>query len=103
MDKWYNILKTITIKTCHQFHLLASPRVIQKWNIIQLSQKSTPFDAFDEIYQIVIDGISDNMASLVQSSKYGVINTADKPTEGFYVIMFTSESYKLQDNTTIDR
>ena len=32
------------------------------WNIIKLSQKSTPFDAFDEIYQVVLDGISDNMA-----------------------------------------
>ena len=31
-------------------------------NIIQLSQKSTPSDAFDEIHQVVLDGISDNMA-----------------------------------------
>ena len=52
---------------------------------------------------VVIDGISDNMASLVQSVKYGSINTTGKPKKGFYVIMFTSESYKLQDNTTIDR
>ena len=27
----------------------------------------------------------------------------DKATNGFYVIMFTSESYTLQDNTTIYR
>ena len=26
----------------------------------------------------------------------------DKATNAFYVIMFTSESYTLQDNTTID-
>ena len=30
--------------------------------IIRLLQKSIPPDAFDEIYQVVIDGISDNMA-----------------------------------------
>ena len=35
-------------------------------NIILLSQKSTPSDAFDEIHQFVLDGISDNMASLVE-------------------------------------
>ena len=29
------------------------------WNIIQLSQKSTPSDAFDEIHQVSIDVISD--------------------------------------------
>ena len=65
-------------------------------------QKSTPYDAFDEIHQIVLDGISDNMASLVQSRKYGAIITTDMATNGFYVLMFTSEAYTLKDNTKID-
>ena len=64
--------------------------------------EQTPSDAFDEIQQVVSDGITENMASLVESEKYGSINTIDKTTNGFYVIMFTSESYTLQDNTTID-
>ena len=72
------------------------------WNIILLSQKSTPSDTFDEIHQVVIDGISDNMTLLVESGKYGSINTTDTKTNGFYVIMLTSEAYTLQDNTTID-
>ena len=42
------------------------------------------------------------MASLVESGKYGAINTNDTSTNGFYVIMFTSGVYKLQENTTID-
>ena len=42
------------------------------------------------------------MASLVKSGKYGAINTTDTSTNGFYVIMFTSGAYKLQENTTID-
>ena len=37
------------------------------WNIIELSPKSTSSDTFDEINQVVLDGISDNMASLVES------------------------------------
>ena len=72
------------------------------WNIIQLSQKSTPSDAFDEIHQVVLDGKSDNIASLFESGKYGAINATETTTNGFYVIMFTSEAYKLQDNTIID-
>ena len=60
------------------------------WNIILLSQKSTPSDAFDEIHQVVIDGIIDNMASLVESVNYGVINTTDRATNGLYVIIFAS-------------
>ena len=42
------------------------------------------------------------MESLVESVTYGAINTTDTSTNGFYVIMFTSGAYKLQDNTTID-
>ena len=71
-------------------------------NIIQLSHDSTPSDAFDEINQVVIDGISYNMASLVESVQYVSINITDKETNGFYVIILTSESYTIQDNTTID-
>ena len=43
------------------------------------------------------------MDSLVESGKYGAINTTDTSTNGFYVIMFKSGSYTLQENTTIDR
>ena len=42
------------------------------------------------------------MASLVESGTYGAINTTDTSTNGFYVIMFTSGAYTLQENTTID-
>ena len=42
------------------------------------------------------------MASLVQSGKYCSINKTDTATNGFYVIIFTSEAYTLQNNTTID-
>ena len=43
------------------------------WNIIELSSKSTSYETFDEIHQVVLDSISDNMASLVESGKYGAI------------------------------
>ena len=42
------------------------------------------------------------MTSLVESGKYGAINTTDTSTYGFYGIMFTSGAYTLQENTTID-
>ena len=56
------------------------------WNIIHLPPKSTPFEDFDEIHHVFLDDISDNMASLVQSGYYGVINTYYTTTNGFYVI-----------------
>ena len=70
-------------------------------NIIELTPKSTPFEAFDEIDQVVLDVISENMASLFKSGMYGAINIDDTTTNGLYVIQFLSEAYTLQNNTTI--
>ena len=64
--------------------------------------KSTSSDTFDEIHQVVLDGISDNMALLVESVKYGAINTTDTSTNGFYFIIFKPGAYTLQEDTTID-
>ena len=47
----------------------------KNWNIIQFPSKSTSSDKFDEIHQVVLDGISDNMESLFESGTYGAINT----------------------------
>ena len=66
-----------------------------------MSQKSTPYNAFDEIRQVFLGRISDNLALLVQYGKYGDINTTDTEINKFYVTMLTSEAYTLQDNTTI--
>ena len=69
---------------------------------MQFSHKSTPYDVFDEIHQVVLDGISNNVALLVESGKYGAINTTGTKTNVFFVIMFASEAYTLQDNTAIE-
>ena len=66
-----------------------------------MSQKSTPSDAFDGKHQVVLDGISDSMASLVESVNYVYINTTYTETNLFYVIMFISKSYTIQYNMTI--
>ena len=42
------------------------------------------------------------MASLVESGTYGAIETTDTSTNGFYIIMFISGAYTLQENTTMD-
>ena len=64
--------KPVTNCTC--WPVLGS---FNNWNIIQLSQKSTPSNTFFEIHQVGTDGISDNMALVVESGKYGDINTTD--------------------------
>ena len=58
-------LKPVT--KCTYWPVLGS---FNNWNIIEFSQKPTPSKTFFEIHQVVLDGISDNMASLVESGKF---------------------------------
>ena len=55
------------VTNCTYWKVLGS---FKHFNIIRLSQNSTPSDSFDEIHQVFLDGISDHMASLVESGKY---------------------------------
>ena len=72
------------------------------WNIITFSHKATTSEAFGDIRQGVLDVISENMASLVQSGNYFSINITDTSAMGYCVIKFVSEAYTLQDDTTCD-
>ena len=70
------------------------------WNIINLTPKSIPFAAFDEIHQVVIDGISDNIASLIQSGGYGVSDRSDKTKTDF---MLLNSSFRHIHNKIIQK
>ena len=43
------------------------------------------------------------MDPLVQSGKYGAMNTTDTSTMGYYVIKFFLETYTLQEGTTCNK
>ena len=51
------------------------------------------------MHQVVIYGISENMASLVKTGKYGAINAEDTTTLGCYVVKYLSKPYTLQKTT----
>ena len=65
------------VKYCTYWSVLGS---YKNCNIIQLTPKSTLFEAFDEIHKVVLDSTSDNMASSVQPGMHSVINKDDTTT-----------------------
>ena len=71
------------------------------WNIIQFNNKRTPIEYFDALHKVFLDGISDNIASLLQLDQYDATNESYPTTMGYYVIKYLSEPYKLQENRTI--
>ena len=71
---------------------------LNNWNIINLTNKNTLSEDFDEVNQLVLDGISNNMSSLVHTGKYGAINTADTKTLGRDVVKYLYQSYTLKED-----
>ena len=57
---------------------------------------------FNDIHNIVLDGISDNMVLLAKSGKYGAINTVDTMAIGYYVVKNVSENLPLQEDITTE-
>ena len=53
---------------------------LNNWNTIKFTNKYTSSEDFDAMHKVVIDGISDNITSLVQLGKYGSIIAADTTT-----------------------
>ena len=65
-------------------------------NILPFSQKAKSCEEIDKIHQVLLDGISDNMTALVQTGKYGAINTIDTTKMGYYVKTIMSLAYTLK-------
>ena len=49
------------VTDCNYWPVIGS---YNNWNIIEITPKLTPFEAFDDIHQVVLDGIIRNVASL---------------------------------------
>ena len=71
--------------------------------MIQFTNKTTINENFYSVNKVVLDGISDNISALFQNGKYGVINTTDPTTIGYYVVKVLSEPHKLQYYKKIDK
>ena len=53
-------------------------------------------EAFEEIHQVFLHGVSYNMVMLVQYGEYSSMNITYYITIDYYVIKFVSEAYTLQ-------
>ena len=84
-------------------HILACVRLLQNWNIIQFTNKTTTNKDFDEVHKGVLDGISDKISGLFQNGKYGATEPIYPTTMSQYDLKFLSEPYMLQGDKTVDK
>ena len=84
-----------TFVGCIYWPLLGS---LNNQNIIHFTNENISSEELDEVHQVVLDRISDNMASFVQKGGCGTINEIYETTLGYYVLKYFSESYTLQND-----
>ena len=63
---------------------------------IQFTNKNKLSEEFSDMHKVVLDGISANMTSLVQTEKYGAINAADPRIIGYYALKYITDNFTLQ-------
>ena len=71
------------------------------WNTIQLTNKNSFPNDFDDIHNVFLDGIRENMVSLVQEVKYGDINASYLTIIGYLIAQCVSDDFALQQDTTL--
>ena len=59
-------------------------------NITNFTNKTTPSEDLDDFYKVLLDGIIDNIESLVQYGNYYDINMANITTIIYYVGTYLS-------------
>ena len=72
-------------------------------NIIPFNNKIKSSEYFYDLYNVVFDGISENMELLLQTGKYGgAIRRTDPKTMVYFIVKFLSNTVTSQEDNTID-
>ena len=58
----------------------------KNWNMVDFSHKAEYSENIDKINKVILYSISDNMAGLLKTVKYGAINKTDATKMVYYVI-----------------
>ena len=66
--------------------------------MIQFTNKAIKSEELDGVHNVILDGISDSMSSLVQLGKCVAINEEDTTTMSYCVIKYLYEPYTLQED-----
>ena len=72
-------------------------------NIIDFINISIFTENFYQINRVVLDVTSNNTHFLVKTGKHGTTRTTDSTTMEYYVVKYISKTFRLKENTTIDR
>jgi len=76
---------------------------LNDWKILTfVPTKVSDAEAEEEARAEVLAGMKEQMAELIEDGKYGAFSTLDEDADGYYVVVWTSEPYTLQEDIDSD-
>ena len=82
-----------TVVECKLWPVLGS---FDDCKIVNVDNKTTSSEDFDDVHKVVIYGISTNMESLVQTDKYCATSAEDPTIIGYLFIKYILDNFTLQ-------
>ena len=63
-----------------------------------MTQTKKKIDKEDEAFKTILGGVETSMSEKILSTMYGAIRTDDESADEYYILQWTSEPYKLQED-----
>jgi hypothetical protein len=75
---------------------------LNNWKIVSLTTtEGCDSDEIDLTNTVILENITTIMAENIEVRKIGAFRTEDKEADGYYVVVFTTEPYTLQEATLL--
>ena len=72
-----------------------------EWKPVTFDNSSTTEEEFDDINQVIIDGISYKIWSFVTRGYFGTVSNDNTKKDGYYMLKFTSNNYTIQEDVIL--
>jgi hypothetical protein len=73
------------------------------WKLICLvDTKDSVIDLNDEVHELILQGITERLATRVEAGGYGAVSTDDPEADGYYVLQWDSEPREVEEDVMID-
>ena len=69
---------------------------------MEFIDKGSDEEEYEEFHKIVLDSLANNTAQTIQVGSIGSIDADDKHSHGYYMVGFSSSTYTLQEDKTVD-
>ena len=97
MGTWVVTQGPTKVYSCNNFFYKSILGDFNNWAIVEFANKGTDNTTFEEINEIIVDGLAMNMAPLIKPGNFGAIRINNDSKHGYEIVQFKSDEYAPQE------